>query len=77
MGVMRILGPEGDTAVAWRADDPASVLDADALFRQLIDADGLVPFARPEGAPAQDAVQVEAFDPAFEEILWIRPITGG
>lgn len=77
MGVMRILGPEGDTAVAWATDDEASVRDAEALFRQLIDADGLVPFARTDGATAADAEQITVFDPAVDEILWIRPITGG
>lgn len=77
MGVMRILGPEGDTAVAWDRTEAASVTEAGALFRQLLEADQLVPFARTDGAPASEAEQVDVFDPTVDEILWIRPITGG
>ncbi|MFN8103958.1 MAG: hypothetical protein U0U69_05820 [Acidimicrobiia bacterium] len=77
MGVMRILGPEGDTAVAWDEAEAASIDETTALFRQLLEVDGFVPFARDEGAPAAEARQIDAFDPAAEEIIWIRPITGG
>lgn len=77
MGVMRILGPDGDTAIAWDRAEAASIDEATALFRQLLEADGLVPFARAAGAAASEAAQVDLFDPEAEEILWIRPITGG
>lgn len=77
MGVMRILGREGDTAVEWRLDDASTVAAAEALFRQLSDVDGMVPFARSEGAKAAEAARIDGFDAALDEILWVRPIAGG
>ena len=42
-----------------------------------LEAERRIPFARPAGAPAQDAEQIKAFDPDLEEIIWVRPIAGG
>ncbi|MBX7160569.1 MAG: hypothetical protein K1X95_09790 [Acidimicrobiia bacterium] len=78
MGVMRVLGPEGDTrAVEWTREEQESIDAAEAVFRQLLEADRMVPFARAAGARADEASQLHAFDPDAEEILWVRPITGG
>lgn len=76
MGTMRILDHTGDTAVAWSLDDPASVAEAEALFARLA-AECRIPFARAAGAPAREAERITRFDPAAEEILWVRPVAGG
>ncbi len=77
MGRMRILGPEGDTALDWDVDDPSSVAEAEALFRQLSCADSMVPFARARDAASTDAELIEAFDAGLDEIYWVRPLQGG
>ena len=76
MGTMRILDHTGDTTLAWSVDDPASLAEAEALFDRLR-AERKIPFARAAGAPAGDAERVRSFDPAAEEIVWVRPVTGG
>ncbi|MBM3660963.1 MAG: hypothetical protein FJW95_15880 [Actinobacteria bacterium] len=73
---MRILDHTGDTCVAWSLDDPASLAEAEALFERLR-AERKIPFARAVGAPAADAERVSRFDPAAEEIVWVRPVQGG
>ena len=76
MGTMRILDRTGDTCVAWSLDDPASLAEAEILFDRLR-AECKIPFARATGAPAADAERIAAFDPAAEEIVWVRPVAGG
>ena len=34
-------------------------------------------FARPLGAPVEQAERIRSFDPSAEEIIWVRPIQGG
>lgn len=76
MGQMRILDHSGDTTVTWALDDPASIAQAEAVFARLL-RERKIPFARPAGAPADDAERITAFDPHAEEIVWIRPVAGG
>lgn len=76
MGVMRVLDSTGDTTVAWEIDDQAAVKQAEELFARLA-AERKIPFARAAGAPAEEAERIKAFDPSAEEIIWVRPITGG
>jgi len=76
MGTMRILDHTGDTTLAWAVDDPASLAEAEALFARLT-AERKIPFARAVGAPADAAERIRSFDPAAEEIVWVRPVTGG
>ena len=76
MGTMRILDETGDTMVRWRTDDAATLERAEAVFGQLSRRRQLA-FARPEGATAEDAERIYAFDPTAEEIIWVRPIAGG
>lgn len=76
MGVMRIVDSTGDSAVTWAIDDPVSVAEAEAVFARLA-GERKIPFARTPGAPATDAERISAFDPALEEIVWVRPIAGG
>lgn len=76
MGTMRILDETGDTTVTWALDDPASLVEAEALFDRLR-AECKIPFARAAGAPAREAERVGHFDPTADEILWVRPVAGG
>ncbi len=77
MGTIRILNSSGDTCVDWDLADHETVGAAEQLFERLVVAEKKIPFARPVGAPADDAVQIKAFDPHAGEIIFVRPITGG
>jgi len=76
MGKMRILDGSGDTLVDWQVDDEESVLDAAEIFLTL-SRERKMAFAHHAGSPATEATQIRAFDPTAEEIIWVRPITGG
>ena len=76
MGQMRILDGTGDTVLEWRAEDTESVADAAELFLALR-SEGKLAFARPAGAPADASTLIRSFDESAEEIIWVRPITGG
>ena len=77
MGTLRILDSTGDTAVSWDLADHETVRAAEALFERLLVTERKVPFARPAGASADEAVQISSFDPHAEEILFVRPVQGG
>ncbi|MGH8996626.1 MAG: hypothetical protein ACRDYB_11430 [Acidimicrobiales bacterium] len=76
MGVMRVIDRTGDSRVAWRVDDETSVDRARAIFDRL-HAERQLAFVRPAGSSAATAERVWTFDPGAEEILWVRPVTGG
>ena len=76
MGTMRILDHTGDTAVTWDLDDEAAVRAAAEIFEREAAASKMA-FARPAGAPVEQAERIKRFDPAAEEIIWVRPIQGG
>ena len=73
MGTMAIPDVTGHRQVAWRPDDPGSVADAAAAFADL-GAQRMVPFAR---TGLDDFHQIRSFDPAADEIVWVRPLQGG
>jgi hypothetical protein len=77
MGIMRILDPTGDTVVAWDPTDTASIERVRVEFDRLVRAERWHAFARPAGAPADDATLVRSFDPAADEIVLTRPLMGG
>jgi hypothetical protein len=76
MGTMRIIEESVDTTVLWKEGDSASLTRAGHVFDHLRDSRHLA-FARPQGAPAEHAERIYAFDPEAEEIVWVRPIAGG
>jgi hypothetical protein len=76
VGKMRILDSTGDTLVTWDVDDESATRQAENLFAQLT-LERKIPFARSAGASADEAEQIHSFDPNAEEIIWVRPITGG
>ena len=76
MGTMRILDRTGDTVVAWSAEEAATLERAEAVFEQQLSAKKMA-FARAEGALADEAERIYAFDPNAAEIIWVRAIQGG
>jgi hypothetical protein len=76
MGVMRILDRTGDTMIEWTGAVPESLRKAENSFNQLIDERQMA-FGRRAGAMIDEAERIFSFDPALEEILWVRPIQGG
>jgi hypothetical protein len=76
MGTMRILDHTGDTAVTWDIDDETAVRAAEAIFEREA-AQSKMAFARPMGAPVEEAERITSFDPGAQEIIWVRPIQGG
>lgn len=73
MGTMLIPDHTGHTTVSWEPGDTASEALAAERFSELRVL-RLQPF-RCE-APNQ-YVALASFDPAAEEILWVRPLQGG
>jgi hypothetical protein len=76
MGTMRILDQSGDTAVIWDLDDETTLRAAEEIFEREA-AQAKMAFARPLGAPVEQAERIRSFDPTAEEIIWVRPIQGG
>lgn len=76
MGTMRILDHTGDSVVTWSSDDATSILAAERAFEREARHHRLA-FARRRHEPAGRANPISAFDPSVEEIIWVRPVTGG
>ena len=74
MGVLRILGPSGDTRVAWNATAPGEVEDVRRRFDEII-RDGYLVFELDEVTRA--GRQVRTFDPESAELRAFRPLAGG
>ena len=66
----------GDTAVSWDLDDESAIRAAEEIFEREA-AQSKMAFARPTGAPVEQAERIRSFDPSAEEIIWVRPIQGG
>ena len=74
MGVLRILGPSGDTRVAW---DPADLHEVDDVRRRFdeIIRDGYLVFEL--DPQTKEGSQVRTFDPDVRELRAFRPLAGG
>jgi hypothetical protein len=74
MGVLRILGPSGDTRVAW---DPADLHEVDDVRRRFdeIIRDGYLVFEL--DPQTKEGSQVRTFDPGVRELRAFRPLAGG
>ena len=77
MGMLRVMDQTGDTVVAWRLDDEASLAAAEAEFTHQLTRRHRVPFARRCGEAANRARPITAFDPTVEEIVFAAPVMGG
>ena len=74
MGVLRILGPDGDTRVAWEATDADSVQTVRRRFDEIIREGYLVFELDPD---TKEGERVRSFDPAMSELRAFRPLAGG
>ena len=71
---MQFLNETGHSTLAWDLRDPGSISIAESEFDKLLH-EGYVAFQREHKEP--EAKRVDTFDPAADEILWLRPLRGG
>jgi hypothetical protein len=74
VGVLRILGPSGDTRVTWDPTDLDDVADVRRRFDEIIREGYLVFELDPRTKEGQ---QVRTFDPQTRELRAFRPLAGG
>lgn len=74
MGTLRILGPSGDTRVAWDPTDVDNVAAVRERFDEII-RDGYLVFEL--DAETKEGRQVRTFDPDVRELRAFRPLAGG
>lgn len=74
MGVLRILGPDGDTRVTWEATDVGSVTDVRRRFDEIVREGYLVFELDPE---TKQGERIRTFDPGASELRAFRPLAGG
>jgi len=74
VGVLRILGPSGDTRVGWSPTAPDEVEDVRRRFDEII-REGYLVFELDE--VTKDGRQVRTFDPNTAELRAFRPLAGG
>lgn len=74
MGVLRILGPSGDTRVAWDPADVDGVEDVRRRFDEIIREGYLVFELDPH---TKEGTQVRSFEPSARELRAFRPLAGG
>jgi hypothetical protein len=74
MGVLRILGPSGDTRLEWSATDADSAIEVRRRFDEIV-RDGYLVFELDDAT--REGTQVRSFDPAARELRAFRPLAGG
>jgi hypothetical protein len=74
MGVLRILGPSGDTRVTWEPADVDSVDEVRRRFDEIVREGYLVFELDPR---TKEGERVTTFDPRVRELRAFRPLAGG
>jgi len=74
VGVLRILGPSGDTRVAWNPTAPDEVEDVRRRFDEII-SEGYLVFELDD--TTKEGRQVRTFDPRSKQLRAFRPLAGG
>ena len=74
MGVLRILGPDGDTRVLWETTDAGSVETVRRRFDEIIREGYLVFELDPI---TKEGDRVRTFDAGVTELRAFRPLAGG
>jgi hypothetical protein len=74
VGVLRILGPSGDTRVDWSPTAPDEVADVRRRFDEIIN-EGYLVFELDEHT--KEGRQVRSFDPQSGQLRAFRPLAGG
>lgn len=74
MGVLRILGPSGDTRVAWDPTAPEEISEVRRRFDEIV-REGYLVFELDE--ETKEGRQIRSFDPRSRELRAFRPLAGG
>ena len=74
MGVLRILGPDGDARLTWEATDAEEVETVRRRFDEIIREGYLVFELDPQ---TKEGERVRTFDPRTSELRAFRPLAGG
>jgi hypothetical protein len=74
VGVLRVLGPSGDTRVTWDPTDLDEVEETKRRFDEIIREGYLVFELDPQ---TREGEQVRKFDPNAQELRAFRPLAGG
>lgn len=74
MGELRILGPSGDTRLAWNPSDVDDVASVRRRFDEIV-REGYLVFELEENT--KEGRQVRTFDPDARELRAFRPLSGG
>jgi hypothetical protein len=74
VGELRILGPSGDTRLAWNPADIGEVASVRRRFDEII-REGYLVFELEEGT--KEGRQIRTFDPDAREMRAFRPLSGG
>ncbi len=74
MGVLRILGPNGDVTVSWDPGVEEDVEDVRRRFDEIV-RQGYLVFELDPGS--REGTQVRTFDPKAGELRAFRPMVGG
>jgi hypothetical protein len=74
LGVLRILGPSGDTRVAWNPTDLDDVAQVRRRFDEIV-REGYLVFELDE--ETKEGRQIRRFEPQAGELRAFRPLAGG
>jgi len=74
VGMLRILGPHGDTRVEWRSTEVDEIAEVSRRFDEIVEAGYLVFELDPT---TREGRQVRTFDPQVSELRAFRPLAGG
>lgn len=76
IGVLAILGTNGDTKHLWDKSKPAEVAAAKALFEKLVKQEKYLAFVA-TGKDGTKGDQVREFNPEHERLIFSPPFVGG
>jgi hypothetical protein len=74
VGELRILGPSGDTRLAWNSADTDEVASVRRRFDEIV-REGYLVFELEENT--KEGRQIRTFDPDARELRAFRPLSGG
>lgn len=74
MGLMKVMGTEGDTKLIWDSNRPAEVENAKRTFDDLKKKKYKAFKVKKSGEPGE---MIDDFDPDAEKIIMAPPIQGG
>ena len=76
LGVLAVLGTNGDTKYLWDKSKPVEVEAARTLFDKLVKKERYLAF-RAIGKDGDKGDQVREFNPEDERLIFVPPMVGG